>query len=236
MTDAVILDALRTPIGRYGGVLAGVRPDDLAAHVVRAAVERNELEPDSIDEVYMGCANQAGEDNRNVARMAVLLAGLPVERPGRDGQPPLRLGPRRGDPGRPPGQGRRGRPRAGRRGRVDDARSARDAQARARLPARGGQDGRHHARLAAGQPEHEALDRVDGRDGRERRGALRGLAHRPGRVRARVPPARGRRRRGRPARRRDRARSTCPSPRASRSPCTPTRARAPTPAWSASPS
>jgi 3-oxoadipyl-CoA thiolase len=82
MTDAVILDALRTPIGRYGGVLASVRPDDLAAHVVRAAVERNGLPPDSIDEVYMGCANQAGEDNRNVARMAVLLAGLPVEVPG----------------------------------------------------------------------------------------------------------------------------------------------------------
>ena len=82
MTDAVILDALRTPIGRYGGVLASVRPDDLAAHVVRAAVERNELDPTSIDEVYMGCANQAGEDNRNVARMASLLAGLPVEVPG----------------------------------------------------------------------------------------------------------------------------------------------------------
>jgi 3-oxoadipyl-CoA thiolase len=82
MTDAVILDALRTPIGRYGGVLSGVRPDDLAAHVVKAAVERNGLDPAAVDEVYMGCANQAGEDNRNVARMAVLLAGLPVEVPG----------------------------------------------------------------------------------------------------------------------------------------------------------
>ncbi len=82
MTDAMILDAVRTPIGRYGGVLASVRSDDLAAHVVRAAVERNRLPPDSVDEVYMGCANQAGEDNRNVARMASLLAGLPVEVPG----------------------------------------------------------------------------------------------------------------------------------------------------------
>jgi len=82
MSEAVILDALRTPIGRYGGVLASVRPDDLAAHVVRAAVERNELDPTTIDEVCMGCANQAGEDNRNVARMASLLAGLPVEVPG----------------------------------------------------------------------------------------------------------------------------------------------------------
>ncbi|MEA2417919.1 MAG: hypothetical protein QOE60_125 [Thermoleophilaceae bacterium] len=82
MTEAVILDALRTPIGRHGGVLATVRPDDLAAHVVRSAVDRNGLDPGSIDEIYMGCANQAGEDNRNVARMAGLLAGLPVEVPG----------------------------------------------------------------------------------------------------------------------------------------------------------
>ena len=82
MSEAVILDALRTPIGRHGGVLATVRPDDLAAHVVRTAVDRNALDPDSIDEIYMGCANQAGEDNRNVARMAGLLAGLPVGVPG----------------------------------------------------------------------------------------------------------------------------------------------------------
>ena len=81
MSDAVIVDALRTPIGRYGGVISTVRPDDLAAHVIRAAVDRNELDPASVDEVYMGCANQAGEDNRNVARMASLLAGLPVEVP-----------------------------------------------------------------------------------------------------------------------------------------------------------
>jgi len=81
MSDAVIVDALRTPIGRYGGVISSVRPDDLAARVIRAAVDRNELHPASVDEVYMGCANQAGEDNRNVARMASLLAGLPVEVP-----------------------------------------------------------------------------------------------------------------------------------------------------------
>jgi 3-oxoadipyl-CoA thiolase len=81
MPDAVILDALRTPIGRYGGVLSGARPDDLAAHVVRAAVERGGHEPADVDEIYMGCTNQAGEDNRNVARMAGLLAGLPVEVP-----------------------------------------------------------------------------------------------------------------------------------------------------------
>jgi 3-oxoadipyl-CoA thiolase len=82
MPDAVILDALRTPIGRYAGVLSSVRPDDLAARVLAAAVERNELDPSTIEEVYFGCTNQAGEDNRNVARMALLVAGLPQEVPG----------------------------------------------------------------------------------------------------------------------------------------------------------
>jgi 3-oxoadipyl-CoA thiolase len=82
MPDAVIIDALRTPIGRYAGVLSGVRPDDLAARLIEAALERNGLDPASVHEVYMGCANQAGEDNRNVARMALLMAGLPVEVPG----------------------------------------------------------------------------------------------------------------------------------------------------------
>jgi 3-oxoadipyl-CoA thiolase len=79
MAEPVIVDAIRTPIGALGGVLAPVRPDDLAAIVIRAIVERNGLDPSVIEEVYFGCANQAGEDNRNVARMALLLAGLPVE-------------------------------------------------------------------------------------------------------------------------------------------------------------
>jgi 3-oxoadipyl-CoA thiolase len=78
----VIAGALRTPIGRHGGALAGVRPDDLAALVVRALVDRTGIDPSLIDDVYFGAANQAGEDNRNVARMAVLLAGLPVAVPG----------------------------------------------------------------------------------------------------------------------------------------------------------
>jgi 3-oxoadipyl-CoA thiolase len=82
MPEAVILDAVRTPIGRYAGALSTARPDDLAAHVVKAAVERNGIDPDAVDEVLMGCTNQAGEDNRNVARMASLLAGLPQEVPG----------------------------------------------------------------------------------------------------------------------------------------------------------
>jgi 3-oxoadipyl-CoA thiolase len=77
MSRAVAISAVRTPIGRYGGALAHMRPDDLAALAIEAAVERAGVEPATIDDVYFGCANQAGEDNRNVARMAVLLAGLP---------------------------------------------------------------------------------------------------------------------------------------------------------------
>ena len=77
MPEALIIDAVRTPIGRYGGALAGVRPDDLAAHVIGAVVERSGIPVDEIEDVWFGCANQAGEDNRNVARMAALLAGLP---------------------------------------------------------------------------------------------------------------------------------------------------------------
>ena len=81
--DVYVVDAVRTPIGRFGGALAKVRPDDLAATVVGALLDRNpSLDPAEVDEVYLGAANQAGEDNRNVARMATLLAGLPVSVPG----------------------------------------------------------------------------------------------------------------------------------------------------------
>src|SRR5205807_2706089 len=80
--EAVIVDAVRTPIGRYGGVLSTVRPDDMAARVIEAAVQRNGVSGDALDDVVFGCTNAAGEDNRNVARMASLLAGLPVEVPG----------------------------------------------------------------------------------------------------------------------------------------------------------
>jgi len=73
----VILSGVRTPVGRYGGVLSGERPDDLAALVIREAVDRSGVDGAEIEDVYFGCANQAGEDNRNVARMALLLAGLP---------------------------------------------------------------------------------------------------------------------------------------------------------------
>lgn len=79
MREVVIIDAVRSPIGRYGGVLASVRPDDLLAHVLKALVERTGVDPALVEDVYAGCGNQAGEDNRDVARMALLLAGFPVE-------------------------------------------------------------------------------------------------------------------------------------------------------------
>jgi len=78
LRDAVIVDAVRTPVGRYGGVLRDVRPDDLAAHVIKELIRRTGLDPNEIEDVIFGASNQAGEDNRNVARMALLLAGLPV--------------------------------------------------------------------------------------------------------------------------------------------------------------
>ena len=73
-----IVDAVRTPIGRHGGSLATIRPDDLAAHVIRAAVDRSGIDPAFVDDVYFGATNQAGEDNRNVARMAALLRACPT--------------------------------------------------------------------------------------------------------------------------------------------------------------
>jgi 3-oxoadipyl-CoA thiolase len=79
MNNPVIIDAIRSPIGSLGGVLSSLRPDDLAAQVLMAVLDRSKLDPALVEEVYLGCANQAGEDNRNVARMALLLAGFPVE-------------------------------------------------------------------------------------------------------------------------------------------------------------
>lgn len=82
MPEAVIVDALRTPIGALGGALARIRPDDLAALTLQALIKRNQIDPAQVEDVYLGCANQAGEDNRDVARMAILLAGFPVSVPG----------------------------------------------------------------------------------------------------------------------------------------------------------
>src|SRR2546429_9842131 len=116
MERAVIVDALRTPIGRYGGALKDARPDDLAALVVREAVDRNQLDPASIEDVYFGDANQAGEDNRNVARMAVLLAGLPVEIPAATKNRLCGSGMQGGGGAAPPDGTRKGGPFPGRRG------------------------------------------------------------------------------------------------------------------------
>ena len=82
MTDALIFDAVRTPICAFGGALSDVRPDDLAAHTIRALLDRAGVDGGEVEEVFLGNANQAGEDNRNVARMAALLAGLPQSVPG----------------------------------------------------------------------------------------------------------------------------------------------------------
>ncbi len=82
LREVVVVDALRTPIGRWGGALSTVRPDDLAAFAIRELVARTKVDPERIDDVFWGAANQAGEDNRNVARMAALLAGLPITVPG----------------------------------------------------------------------------------------------------------------------------------------------------------
>ena len=79
---AVVVEAVRTPIGKYGGILKSVRPDDLGALVLREVLKRSKVDPASVDDVYFGCSNQAGEDNRNIARMAVLLAGMPYSVPG----------------------------------------------------------------------------------------------------------------------------------------------------------
>ena len=119
--EAWLISAVRTPVGRYGGALSRVRPDDLAALVIRAAVERSGLPPERIEDVILGCANQAGEDNRNVARMAGLLAG-PAHRGRRpDRQPPVRLGPAGHQQRGPRDHGRRRRRVRGGRRRVDES-------------------------------------------------------------------------------------------------------------------
>ena len=195
MSEALIIDAVRTPMGRYRGALAGVRPDDLAAQAIAAAVERTGIDPAEVADVYWGAANQAGEDNRDVARMAALLAGLPVEVPGvtvnrlcasgleavNQASRALRLG-------------------------EGDLYLAGGSESMSRAPwvmakpetglARGEQTLHDTAlgwRLINPRDGRALLDRGDGRDGRERRRALRDLARGPGRVRAPQPPARRRR-------------------------------------------
>ena len=188
MPDAVILSAVRTPVGRYGGGLAGVRPDDLAAIAVAAAVERAGVPAGEIEDVWLGCANQAGEDNRNVARFAALLAGLPeigrgvtVNRLCASGLSAI-VGACHaviaGDGDLFVAGGVESMSRAPLvTAKPDD-----------RIPPRRPHDVRHDARLAVRESplRGAVLDRVDGRHRRERRRALGRLAGRPGRVRARV--------------------------------------------------
>ena len=136
LREAWIIEAVRTPVGRYGGALASVRPDDLAAAVLRAVVDRSGIDAALIEDVILGCANQAGEDNRNVARMALLLAGLPGRGRRADRQPAVRQRAAGDQLGRARDRGRRRRRVHRRRRRVDDPGAVRDGQGRGRLGSR----------------------------------------------------------------------------------------------------
>ncbi len=190
MPDAVIVSAVRTPIGRYGGALAGVRAGRPRGD--RGARRRSSARaspPATIEDVYLGCANQAGEDNRNVARMAVLLAGLPGSGRRRDRQPPVRVRACRRSSRPVTPWRRRRRPVRRRRRRVDDARAAgrcRSRSARSRAATATVYDTTLGWRFP--NPRLEAMFPLesDGRDRRERRRALRRLARGSGRLRAAV--------------------------------------------------
>lgn len=176
--DVYVVDAVRTPIGTYGGMLSAVRPDDLAAHVVKALVDRAPgLDPARIDDVYLGNANGAGEENRDVARMAVLLAGLPVTVPGVTVN-------------RLCGSGMEAVIQAARAvalgdasvavaawGGVDEPRAVGAAQARTGLPRGAADAALHHPGLAADQPADAR--RVDRRPRRGRGTDRRPLRHHP---------------------------------------------------------
>ena len=197
MTEAFICDAVRTPIGRYGGSLAHVRADDLAAIPIRALIERNPgVDWDELDDVILGCANQAGEDNRNLARMAALLAGLPDKSGG------VTLN-------RLCGSGMDAVAMAARviRGSEADMVIAGGSESMSRAPfvmAKAPErlrpqrrDVRHDDRLALRQPEDEARlwRRHDALDGRERRPGMAGQPRGSGRFRG-PKPGQGRRRPG----------------------------------------
>jgi acetyl-CoA acetyltransferase len=198
MNNAFICDAIRTPIGRYGGTLASVRADDLGAIPLKALMARNpQVDWAAVEDIIYGCANQAGEDNRNVARMSGLLAGLPVEVPGTtvnrlcgSGMDAVGLAARSIK------SGETGLMIAG--GVESMSRALRDGQGRIRL-APGG-DLRHHHRLALHQPaDEEALrNPLDAADGRQRGRRFRHQPRRPGRLRAALAAALGRRPRRRP--------------------------------------
>ena len=207
MNDVFLCDGIRTPIGRYGGALSSVRADDLAAIPLRALVERNPgVDWAAVDDVYYGCANQAGEDNRNVARMALLLAGPADRRAGRDREPPVRLG-HGGDRDLRPRDRARARRELMIAGGVESMTRAPFVMPKADSAFARTQRGvRHDDRLALRQSadEEAVRHRLDARDGRERRRGVRHRARRPGRLRAALAAAL---RRGAGARLSSRARS-----------------------------
>ena len=186
MTEAFICDAIRTPIGRYGGVLSGVRTDDLAALPIAALMQRNAgADWQAVDDVVFGCANQAGEDNRNVARMAALLAGLPVDVPGvtvnrlcGSGLDAVAIAARQI-------RSRRGRARDRGRRREHEPRALRAVEAGRGLHAQPA-DVRHDDRLALRESADEAAvrHRLDAGDRRERRRGVR-ASRAPTRTRSR---------------------------------------------------
>ena len=189
MPASFVYDAVRTPFGRAGGALSSVRPDDLAAVVMRSIVERTGIDPARIDDVIFGDANQAGEDNRNVARFGALLAGFPSIGARGDREPPVRLVGRGRDPGiaRDRVGGCRHHPR--RRRRVDEPGAVRRGEVGEAVPRRRQPDHVEHLdRVADDQPRAaQGLDDLERRVGREARRDLRHLARRAGRVRAAQP-------------------------------------------------
>ena len=235
--EAFICDAVRTPIGRYGGALAKVRTDDLAALPIKALMARNpKVDWEKLEEVYYGCANQAGEDNRNVARMALLLAGLPASVPGvtinrlcASGLEAVGTAAR---------AIRAGEMDFAIAGGVESMTRAPFVQGKARgsLRAQGG-NLRHHHRLALRQSadEEPIRRRFDAGNGGERRGGIPDHPRRPGCLCAALAAARrrGGGRRAISPRKSSRSRSPAARARPSRSTKTSIRAR---PRWSSSPS
>ena len=221
MAEAFICDAIRTPFGRYGGALASVRADDLGAMPLRALMERNpSVDWGAVDDVVYGCANQAGEDNRNVGRMALLLAGLPAGSAGHDGQPAVRIEHGR-DRASPRARSRRGETSLMIAGGVESMSRAPfvHGQGRRGVLARG-EDRGHDDRLALRQSADEGAATASTRCPRRRRTSRSEFnvsPRRPGRVRAAQPAARRRRDRGRTPGRGDRPGDACRRRRAIRS-------------------
>ena len=187
MLDAYIYDGIRSPIGRHAGKLAGLRPDDLAGEMIAEVVKRNGVKPEDISDVILGCVTQAGEDCRNVARFATLMAGLPPTVPGVTVNRLCASRPAGGDRrGARDHRGRR-RPLHRRRRREHVARAVRDGQGGIALRARR-EDVRHHHRIPLHQPAlQENVRRPgDARDRRQRGEGIRRLARAGRRIRARL--------------------------------------------------